>query len=99
MLTNAILLDIIIERLDVRHEPLAQLVEHLTFNQRARGSSPRRVTKETADTLWCRLFLFGSPVDRTPETALPFHRFCATGKWDDSVLGAKPGFEVPDGFF
>ena len=28
------------------HDPLAQLVEHLTFNQRARGSSPRRVTKE-----------------------------------------------------
>ena len=30
------------------HDPLAQPVEHLTFNQRARGSSPRRVTKEKA---------------------------------------------------
>ena len=30
------------------HDPLAQPVEHLTFNQRARGSSPRRVTKKEA---------------------------------------------------
>ena len=27
------------------YDPLAQSVEHLTFNQRVRGSNPRRVTK------------------------------------------------------
>ena len=40
-----------------RFDPLAQLVEHLTFNQRARGSSPRRVTKETGIPFWGCLFL------------------------------------------
>ena len=30
----------------MRHEPLAQLAEHLTFNQGARGSNPRWLTKE-----------------------------------------------------
>ena len=29
-----------------RFEPLAQLAEHLTFNQRVRGSNPRWLTKE-----------------------------------------------------
>ena len=28
-----------------KHDSLAQLVEHLTFNQRVAGSSPARVTK------------------------------------------------------
>ncbi len=29
------------------YEPLAQTVEHLTFNQGVRGSSPRWLTKNT----------------------------------------------------
>ena len=35
------MIDILIERL----EPLAQLAEHLTFNQRVRGSNPRWLTR------------------------------------------------------
>ena len=47
LLTNVPLADII---LTVRivfggYEPLAQSAEHLTFNQRARGSNPRWLTK------------------------------------------------------
>ena len=34
----------IIKELPVYLDPLAQLVEHLTFNQRVRGSNPLRVT-------------------------------------------------------
>ena len=31
-----------------KHEPLAQLAEHLTFNQGARGSNPRWLTTKNA---------------------------------------------------
>ena len=43
----------------VKHDlyaPVAQLVEHLTFNQRVRDSSSRRSTKEQAPSLMRRLF-------------------------------------------
>jgi hypothetical protein len=33
-------------RVDIYCEPLAQLVEHLTFNQRVEGSSPSWLTKD-----------------------------------------------------
>lgn len=43
---------IIIKLLKITYEPLAQLAEHLTFNQGARGSNPRwltnRKTRKTA---------------------------------------------------
>ena len=35
-----------IKLLKITHEPLAQLAEHLTFNQGARGSNPRWLTTE-----------------------------------------------------
>ena len=46
---------------NIKAFPLAQPVEHLTFNQRARGSSPRRVTKKAGHSvrsvlLFWRLF-------------------------------------------
>ena len=34
-----------------RDEPLAQLAEHLTFNQGARGSNPRWLTKKIPLTM------------------------------------------------
>ena len=37
---------IIIKLLKITYEPLAQLAEHLTFNQGARGSNPRWLTKK-----------------------------------------------------
>ena len=43
LLTNAVQYDIIIRC--QKHDPLAQSVEHLTFNQGVRGSSLRWVTK------------------------------------------------------
>ena len=39
-------------------EPLAQTVEHLTFNQGVPGSSPGRLTKNYED--------FGRPTDHRP---------------------------------
>ena len=38
------------------YAPVAQVVEHLTFNQRVRDSSSRRSTKEQAPSLMRRLF-------------------------------------------
>ena len=43
-----------------QYEPLAQPAEHLTFNQRARGSNPRWFTKRKR-RLWAS-FSFGEPL-------------------------------------
>ncbi|CAI8849318.1 hypothetical protein EMIT074MI3_21057 [Bacillus licheniformis] len=37
-------MDVVILRVSFNLEPLAQLVEHLTFNQRVEGSSPSWLT-------------------------------------------------------
>ena len=41
-----------------RHDPVAQLVEHLTFNQRVTGSNPVGVTQQIALVFIDRVVLF-----------------------------------------
>lgn len=41
-----------------KHDPLAQAVEHLTFNQGVRGSSPRWITKNRSESDSGRFFQF-----------------------------------------
>ena len=43
------------------NEPLAQLAEHLTFNQGARGSNPRWLTKRIASHFAERFFYSQKP--------------------------------------
>ena len=44
------------------NEPLAQLAEHLTFNQGARGSNPRWLTTKNRLVKTSRFFLFSAAV-------------------------------------
>ena len=88
-------------RLDIigRHknanDPLAQPVEHLTFNQRARGSSPRRVTKEKAPP-YGGAFSFVVTTHSNPRKCAAFSQGFACRGYDKHRFGAKPGFRVPD---
>ena len=64
--------------LDLHQEPLAQLVEHLTFNQRVEGSNPSWLTipagvAELADALDLGSSVFDVGV-RVPSPALELHK-------------------------
>ena len=51
-------------------DPLAQAVEHLTFNQGVRGSIPRWVTNKQKTCSWAGfLFVIDSEVGRSPQYA------------------------------
>ena len=81
------------------NDPLAQPVEHLTFNQRARGSSPRRVTKETGIPLRDACF-FLAPLTWTepPKMRSIFTGFAPAETTISTDLAQNRGSESPTGW-
>lgn len=63
-----------------QYEPLAQSAEHLTFNQRARGSNPRWFTKrkrrpKASFSFWCGRWDLNPHVIDTRTSNVPVCRF------------------------
>ena len=52
-----------------RFDPLAQSVEHLTFNQGVRSSNLRWITRK--DTAYCRVFLFAQDIASGCSPSIP----------------------------